>query len=95
MSLDSATVKRVGRLARLKVPDEKVEPLRADLVRILKFIDQLSEVNTDAVEPMVGSGQRQMPMREDMITDGNYVSDVLANAPESAQNMFVVPKVVE
>ena len=95
MSLDHDTVKRVGRLARLKVPDEKVEPLCQDLERILKFIDHLSEVSTDNVEPMVGAGIQKMPMREDLVNDGNYVADIIANAPEKAQNMFVVPKVVE
>ncbi len=95
MSLDSATVKRVGKLARLQVPEEKIESVREDLVRILSFIDLLSEVDTDQVTPMVGAGLQKMPMREDIINDGNYVADVLANAPEKAQNMFVVPKVVE
>ena len=95
MSLDSAMIKRVGKLARLKVPDEKIESLQEQLECILRFIDQLSEVNTDNVAPMVGSGIQKMPMRDDVINDGNYVADILANAPESAQNMFVVPKVVE
>jgi len=96
MSLDLETVKRIGRLARLKVPDDQAETVRTNLNHIMDFIGQLSEVNTDNVEPMVGTGAKSMPMREtDDITDGNYVEAIVANAPEVAANMFVVPKVVE
>lgn len=95
MSLDLETVKRIGKLARLKVPDDQAETVRTNLNHIMDFIGQLSEVNTDGVEPMVGTGAKEMPFRQDAITDGNYVGAIVANAPEVAANMFVVPKVVE
>lgn len=95
MSLDLETVKRIAFLARLKVEDEQLESVRDDLNNILGFIDQLNEVNTDGVEPMVGVGAREMPMREDKVTDGGYADKILANAPDQAAQMFVVPKVVE
>lgn len=95
MSLDLETVKRISFLARLKVDDAQLENVRDDLNNILGFIDQLNEVDTEGVEPMVGVGAQEMPMREDRVTDGGYVEKILANAPEKAANMFVVPKVVE
>lgn len=95
MSLDLETVKRIAFLSRLKVDDSQAEAVRDDLNNILGFIDQLNEVDTQGVDPMVGVGAQEMPMREDVVNDGSYVARVLANSPETAANMFVVPKVVE
>ncbi len=95
MSLDRETVKRIAKLARLKLADEKVEHMQQDLNRILHFIDQLNEVNTDQVKALAGVNVPAMPMRQDVIDDGDEVNEILANAPEEACHMFVVPKVVE
>lgn len=95
MSLDQETVKRIAVLARLKLQGDRLKPMQQDLNHILHFIDQLNEVNTDKVEPMAGVNIPAMPMRDDLVTDGNYVDKILANAPEKACDMFVVPKVVE
>ena len=95
MAVDAATVKRVARLARLAVPQERLEPLAGELNAILQWIEQLSEVDTDGVEPMTSAVAMKLPMREDVITDGGHADRVLANAPKSAGGFFVVPKVVE
>jgi aspartyl-tRNA(Asn)/glutamyl-tRNA(Gln) amidotransferase subunit C len=95
MTLDLETVKRIAFLSRLKVDDSQAEAVRDDLNSILGFIDQLNEVDTQGVDPMIGVGAEEMPMREDLVNDGGYVDRVLANSPETAANMFVVPKVVE
>ena len=95
MSLDQETVKRIARLARLKLSEDRMKPMQEDLNRILHFIDQLNEVETGKTEPIAGVNTPAMPMREDKVTDGDKVKDILANAPEVACNMFVVPKVVE
>jgi len=95
MSLDQKTVKRIATLARLKLSDDRIGPMQQDLNRILHFIDQLNEVDTSQVDPMAGVNTPFMTMRKDVVNDGNYVEKILANAPEVACNMFVVPKVVE
>lgn len=95
MSLDQATVKRIATLARLKLSDERIVSMQQDLNHILHFIDQLNEVDTSHVENMKYVAQASMPFRQDVVNDGNYVEKILANAPEVACNMFVVPKVVE
>lgn len=95
MSLDQATVKRIATLARLKLEGERVQDRQNDLNRILQFVDQLNEVNTAHVEGITGVNIPAMPFREDIITDKTQVQKILANAPEQACNMFVVPKVVE
>lgn len=95
MSLDQETVKRIATLARLKLNPERVGPMQQDLNNILRFIDQLNEVDTSCTEEMVSGNQTIMPFRPDQVTDGNCVDKILANAPEMTCNMFVVPKVVE
>lgn len=95
MSLDQATVKRIATLARLTLSEDRLGAMQQDLNRILQFIDQLNEVDTSHVEPAAGARIAAMPLRKDVVNDGNYVEKILANAPEVACNMFVVPKVVE
>ncbi len=96
MSLDPQTVRKVARLARLRLPEERIEPLAAELSGILNWIEQLQEVDTEGVEPMTAavSGAR-LPLREDVVTEGGDAAIVLANAPSSRDGFFIVPKVVE
>ena len=95
VSVDKNTVRKVARLARIAVPEERLEPLAGELNGILAWIEQLNEVNVDGVEPMTTPVAMTLPMREDVISDGNIRDQVLANAPRSEDGFFVVPKVVE
>jgi aspartyl-tRNA(Asn)/glutamyl-tRNA(Gln) amidotransferase subunit C len=95
MSVDSATVRRVARLARLKVDENDVPRLAGELNAILDFVEQLNEVNVDGVEPLTSVVEAQMRMRDDVVTDGGYAADVTKNAPASEDEFFMVPKVVE
>ena len=95
MSIDVKTVRRVARLARIREPEERLEPLARELSGIMGWIEQLNEVDTDGVEPMTSVVAQQLPMRDDVVTDGGDADAVLANAPSAADGFFVVPKVVE
>jgi aspartyl-tRNA(Asn)/glutamyl-tRNA(Gln) amidotransferase subunit C len=95
MAIDAATVRKVARLARIAAPEEKLEPLAKELSGILNWIEQLNEVDTDGVEPMTTSVHTTLPMRDDVVTDGGDPARVLGNAPKTAGNFFIVPKVVE
>jgi len=95
MALDAATVRKVARLARIHVDEARLEPLAAELSGILTWIEQLNEVDTEGVEPLASTEAVTLPMREDVVTDGGDPAKVLANAPKSDRNFFVVPKVVE
>ena len=95
MSVDKDTVKKIARLARLDVPEERQEQIAGELQAILSWIEELSEVNTANVEPLASVTGHSLPLRVDKVTDGNKVDDILANAPEQASGFFVVPKVVE
>lgn len=95
MSVDQATVKRVARLARIKVKDEDVPRLAGELNEILAFVEQLNEVNVSGVEPLTSVVAVKMKMRDDTVTDGGIAKDVTKNAPVSEDDFFAVPKVVE
>jgi aspartyl-tRNA(Asn)/glutamyl-tRNA(Gln) amidotransferase subunit C len=95
MSVDVATVKRVARLARLAVTEEEAEKTTGELNAILGFVEQLSEVDVDGVEPMTSVTPMAMKKRADVVTDGNIPDKVVANAPLTDSNFFQVPKVVE
>ena len=95
MSLDTATVRRIASLARIRLEEEEVGRMQAELNGIFGWIEQLQAVNTEGVEPMAGGGAVSLRMREDAVTDGGIPEKVLANAPDRAGDYFSVPKVVE
>ncbi|KAB2748289.1 Asp-tRNA(Asn)/Glu-tRNA(Gln) amidotransferase subunit GatC [Brucella anthropi] len=95
MSVDISTVKRVAHLARIAVNDDDAERMTGELNAILGFVEQLNEVNVDGVEPMTSVTPMDMRMRQDKVTDGGIAAAVVANAPVTEDNFFVVPKVVE
>lgn len=95
MSLDKATVARIARLARIALPEDALEPMATELSGILKWIEQLDEVDTADVAPMTSVVDHALHHREDEVTDGDRRDDVLLNAPESLDGYYVVPKVVE
>ena len=95
MSVDQATVRRIAHLARIAVNDDDAERMTGELNAILGFVEQLNEVNVDGIEPMTSVTPMDMRMRQDKVTDGGIAAAVVANAPVTEDNFFVVPKVVE
>jgi len=95
MSVDAATVRRIAHLARIAVTDAEVPHLQGELNAILAFVEQLSEVNVDGVEPMTSVTPMDMKKRVDVVNDGEIADAVVANAPAREDHFFVVPKVVE
>jgi aspartyl-tRNA(Asn)/glutamyl-tRNA(Gln) amidotransferase subunit C len=95
MSLDPATVRRIAKLARIRVTEEQVAPLEAQLNGILGWIEQLNEVDIEGVEPLTGAADMALRLRQDRVTDGAITEAVLANAPDRVGAFFTVPKVVE
>ncbi|QND46835.1 Asp-tRNA(Asn)/Glu-tRNA(Gln) amidotransferase subunit GatC [Rhizobium lusitanum] len=95
MSVDLATVKRVAHLARIAVSDDEAQRMVGELNGMLGFVEQLSEVNVDGIEAMTSVTPMAMKKRTDEVTDGSKADDIVANAPITDQNFFLVPKVVE
>ena len=95
MSLDKATVARIAHLARIRIPDQRLDALTGELANILTWIEQLAEVDTADVPPMTSVTDRKLPRRADEVTEGGEAGRVLANAPAAERGFFTVPKVVE
>ena len=95
MSVDAATVRRIAQLARIAVRDDEVQNLEGELNAILAFVEQLSEVNIEGVEPMTSVTPMEMKKRADVVNDGEIADDIVKNAPAREDHFFVVPKVVE
>jgi len=95
MQVDAATVRRIARLARIKVTDDEAKGLEKELSGILDWVKQLDEVDTSNVEPMTRVVDQAMKKRKDVVTDGEIADAVTANAPMHEDNFYVVPKVVE
>ena len=95
MSVDAATVRRIAHLARIAVAEDEVEHLRGELNAILAFVEQLSEVDVEGVEPMTSVTPMEMKKRQDVVTDGGIPDDIIKNAPAAQDGFIVVPKVVE
>jgi aspartyl-tRNA(Asn)/glutamyl-tRNA(Gln) amidotransferase subunit C len=95
MSVDAATVRRIAHLARIAVTEAEVPHLQGELNAMLAFVEQLSEVNVDGVEPMTSVTPMDMKKRSDVVDDGGIADYVVRNAPDAVDHFFLVPKVVE
>jgi aspartyl-tRNA(Asn)/glutamyl-tRNA(Gln) amidotransferase subunit C len=95
MSVDKDTVRRIAKLARLAVPENRLEPMAGELNGIFQWVEMLGEVNVDGVPAMTSVVAQKLKWREDKVNDGNQADALLANAPEGEDHFFVVPKVVE
>ena len=95
MHVDQELVRKIAHLARISVSEEDVKHLETELSQIMDWVEQLSEVNTDGVQPLTSVVEATLRQRQDEVTDGGYPEDIVKNAPNSEDNFFVVPKVVE
>lgn len=95
MAIDAQTVKKIAFLSRLKIEDDKIKAVEDEFNNILQWVDQLKEVNTENVEPLVSVNENHLALRKDEVTDGNQADAILANAPMKEYGYFAVPKVVE
>ncbi len=95
MSVDQAEVRRIAHLARIAVTDAEVPHLQSEINAILSFVEALSAVDVSGVEAMTSVIPMRLPMRDDVVTDGEIEPAILANAPLAEDGFFVVPKVIE
>ena len=95
MSVDKATVRRIAHLARIGVEEAELDGLEAELNNILAWVEQLGELDTDQVAPLASVNDEDLAWRPDAVTDGGYADDITANAPQTHDGFFAVPKVVE
>jgi len=95
MSLDKSTLERVAYLARIKINESEIKKMTTELNNIMKWIEELNEVDIENVKPMTGVSNDFLREREDEVKDGGYSEKIVSNAPENINNSFTVPKVIE
>lgn len=95
MALTQKDVEKIGKLAHIALSEEDKVHFGQEIDRILTWIEQLQDVDTDDVEPLASVSGATLPWRTDEVTDGNKRDDVLANSPHSEYGCFTVPKVIE
>ena len=95
MTITKDTIRKISNLAKISIADHEVEKLESEISSIIRWVEALNEVDTENVDPMSNSLTGTLRMREDLVTDGNKVSDILSNSPVDDENFFVVPKVIE
>ena len=95
MSVDTATVRHIAKLARIAMSDAEIDALVPELNNILGWVEQLGEVDTDGVEPLATVIAQKLRLRDDIVNDGDLRDAVLANAPGAEHGFFAVPKVIE
>ena len=95
MTITKDTIRKISNLAKISIADQEVEKLESEISSIIRWVEALNEVDTENVAPMSNSLIGVLRMREDLVTDGNKVSDILSNSPVDDENFFVVPKVIE
>lgn len=95
MQVDEATVKRIARLARIRITEDEAKGLEKELSGILAWVEQLDEVDVTGIEPMTRVVPIKLKMRDDVVTEGGIAEEVTENAPVTSGHFFVVPKVVE
>ena len=95
MSIDKDTVKHISKLARISLDENNVESLSKDLTSIMKFIENLNEINTEKTAPLTSIINASLKSRKDEVKDGKIRDQILKNSPEKNDEFFVVPKVIE
>ena len=95
MSIDSGTVSKIARLARIRLSDDEKTHYASEISGIMQWIEQLQQVNTDGVEPLMSVSRATLPLREDVVSKPNTPEELLKNAPKQEFGCFVVPKVIE
>ena len=95
MSVDKDTVRRIARLARLSIPESRLEPMAGELNGILKWVEMLGEADVEGVPALTSVVAQKLKWRADVVNDGGEAEALMQNAPEHEGTFFVVPKVVE
>tara|TARA_B100000401_G_C52723662_1_gene679942 strand:- start:44 stop:331 length:288 start_codon:yes stop_codon:yes gene_type:complete len=95
MPIDKNQVKKVAKLSRISLDDDKIESLTKDLTLIINFVEQLNKLNTNEINPLTSVVHKTLEPRNDVINDGKIKNEILKNSPSKNEDFFIVPKVIE
>ena len=95
MKFDNDEIKKIAHLARININENEAKKVSEKLEGILELIDQMTEVNTDSIEPMAHALDITQPLREDKVTEVDMREKSLNLSNETDQSLFIVPRVIE
>ena len=95
MPIDKSQVKKVAKLSRISLDDNKINSLSKDLDSILTFVEKLNELDTKEIKTLKSIADKTLEARNDTVDDGKIKDDILKNSPEKNEDFFIVPKVIE
>ena len=95
MPIDKNQVKKVAKLSRISLEDNKIDSLSKDLDSILTFVEKLNELDTKEIKTLKSIANKTLEARNDIVDDGKIKNDILKNSPEKNEDFFIVPKVIE
>ena len=95
MPIDKSQVKKVAKLSRISLDDNKIDSLSKDLDSILTFVEKLNELDTKEIKTLKSIADKTLEARNDIVDDGKIKNDILKNSPEKNEDFFIVPKVIE
>ena len=95
MPIDKNQVKKVAKLSRISLDDDKINSLSKDLDSILTFVEKLNELDTKEIKTLKSITDKTLEARNDIVDDGKIKNDILKNSPEKNEDFFIVPKVIE
>ena len=95
MPIDKSQVKKVAKLSRISLQDNKIASLSKDLDSILTFVEKLNELDTKEIKTLKSIADKTLEARKDIVDDGKIKNDILKNSPEKNEDFFIVPKVIE
>ena len=95
MQIDQTLLSKLEKLSHLRITDEKKEEVMGQLTEILGYIDNLNELDTDALSPAFSTLEGGTPLREDTPRCSTVASDILSHAPNAADDFFIVPAIIE
>ena len=95
MPIDKNQVKKVAKLSRISLEDNKIDSLSKDLDSILTFVEKLNELDTKEIKTLKSIADKTLEARNDTVDDGKIKDDILKNSPDKNEDFFIVPKVIE
>ena len=96
MSFSKQQLQKFADLVKIEISDEKLAQMNID--GVVEWLDKLQKIDTKGVEPLLNPAEHDLPLRPDVVTDGNVRDKILANAPDKTgvpRGYFAVPKVMD
>ena len=95
MEVNNKLIQDIAKLSKLKFDDSAEEKMKADLEKMLAFVNKLNEIDTEGIDPLIYMSEEVNVLREDKVSEKISQEDALKNAPEKDSDYFKVPTVLK